>query len=94
MDFRAKWMIFTLAVMAACSGRPTEEPAYNVALTLVPPADPLYDLVDSASLSIDAVDMQSPFTAVYPIDPAIEATGLASRRAAAKNRCILLVTVK
>ncbi len=65
-------MIFILAVMAACSDRPTEEPAYNVALTLIPPADPLYDLVDSASLSIDAVEMQSPFTAVYPIDPAIE----------------------
>ena len=70
MNYQAKWMIFTFVLMTACSGRPTGDPGYNVALNLIPPDDPLYDAVDSASLNVTAADMQSPFTAVYVIDPA------------------------
>ncbi len=70
MNYQAKWMVFTFVLMTACSGRATGDPGYNVALNLIPPDDPLYDAVDSASLSIGAADMQSPFIAVYAIDPA------------------------
>lgn len=69
MSYRAKWIAFTFVLMTACSGRPTGDPGYNVALNLIPPDDQLYDAVDSASLNVTAADMQSPFTAVYAIDP-------------------------
>lgn len=71
MNYRTKWIAFTFFLMTACSDRPIGDPGYNVALNLIPPEDPLYEMVDSASLSIRAVDMQSPFEAVYPIDPAV-----------------------
>lgn len=70
MNYQAKWVAFTFVLMSACSGRPTGDPGYNVALTLIPPDDPLYDNADSASLRVEAVDMRSPLMAVYPIDPA------------------------
>lgn len=64
-----KWMVFAFAFIMACSDRPTADPGYNIVLNLIPPADPLYDIVDSASLNINAPDMQSPFLAIYEMDP-------------------------
>lgn len=69
MIYQVKWMVFAFAFIMACSDRPTADPGYNVVLNLIPPADPLYDMVDSASLNINAPDMQSPFLAIYEMDP-------------------------
>jgi hypothetical protein len=69
MSYQAKWIMLSFVFMTTCSNRPSTDPGYNVALSLVPPDDPLYNAVDSASLEVAAPDMQSPFTAVYKIEP-------------------------